>query len=255
MQKCCRAGLNIVIDGVSKLIELIGTTGGAFGRLSPQVTRLTAGFLLGAFFLVGSFVLLHRLQTIQLEGKAREFELRQLEAQGRQEVRARLAPGAPRIELSLPRPPLPASLPRVQLEITKMMVPFMRLPDGVGSTTAGLHYGNRNFSIEITASDEVRRAARAHSLALHCPPFPSSLPSARRLSAPLPSSLTIPSHSSLAARTRHRAGFGTTPSPFDVLPRASVRGWLACVHGERDCTHAGVCAAEAGAAFWSERGR
>eukprot|EP00308_Calcidiscus_leptoporus_P001245 CAMPEP_0119353378 /NCGR_PEP_ID=MMETSP1334-20130426/2536_1 /TAXON_ID=127549 /ORGANISM="Calcidiscus leptoporus, Strain RCC1130" /LENGTH=301 /DNA_ID=CAMNT_0007366647 /DNA_START=57 /DNA_END=962 /DNA_ORIENTATION=+ len=132
--KCCRAGLNIVIDGVIKLIELIGTTGGAFGRLSPHVAQLTAGFLLGAFFLVGSFVLLHRMQTIMLEENARAFELRQLDAQGQQE-----------------------------LEITKMMVPFMRLPDGVGSTTAGLHYGNHNFSIEITASDEVVPDAKQDS--------------------------------------------------------------------------------------------
>jgi len=124
--KCCRAGLSIVLDGVTKLIELIGTTGGAFGRLSPLAAKLTAGFLLGAFFLVGSFVLIHRSQRILLEENAREFQLRQLDAQGRQE-----------------------------LEITRIMVPHLRHPDGVGATTAGLRYGNRNFSIEITASDEV----------------------------------------------------------------------------------------------------
>ena len=79
---------------MTKLIELIGTTGGAFGRLSPLAAKLTAGFLLGAFFLVGSFVLIHRSQTIQVEENAREFQLRQLDAQGRQEVRARPAPVA-----------------------------------------------------------------------------------------------------------------------------------------------------------------
>ena len=53
--------LGQVFGGVNKLIGLIGKTGDAFSRLTPQVAVVTCTLLLGAFALVAGFVLCHLL--------------------------------------------------------------------------------------------------------------------------------------------------------------------------------------------------
>ena len=82
------------LNGVAGLIGLVGKTGDAFGRLSPQVANVTCVFLLTAFFLVASFFLLHRSQTIQLEQNVRDFNRQVDEAKAQHGV-CSLAPRAP----------------------------------------------------------------------------------------------------------------------------------------------------------------
>mmetsp|Transcript_45769 Transcript_45769/g.103121 ORF Transcript_45769/g.103121 Transcript_45769/m.103121 type:complete len:288 (-) Transcript_45769:810-1673(-) len=155
----CRSGLKVVTGGVAELIKLVGKTGEAFGRLTPHVANVTCTFLLVSFFLVGTFVLLHRLQTIQIEQKAREFEVELREAQGRHDF-----------------------------EVTKLIADRISLPDGVGSTTAGLQLGDgRTVFVRINASAEARRL---HSISLFlafafqpAPLPPSPLPPPPRLVA------------------------------------------------------------------------
>lgn len=100
-QVCCRdpgfaaraargtsaAAITIVFDAIAKFIGLIGKTGDAFGRLSPHVAVVTCTFLLGAFALVGAFILLHRQQTLNIDSQALELELRLNESRALHDVR------------------------------------------------------------------------------------------------------------------------------------------------------------------------
>ena len=130
----------MVTGGVAELIKLIGTTGESFGRLTPHVANVTCTFLLASFFLVGAFVLLHRGQTIQIEQKAREFEVEMREAQGRHDVRCLTScPACTLLRTPAPPPPSPSPTPPpLQFEVAKLIADRISLPDGVGSTTTGL---------------------------------------------------------------------------------------------------------------------
>jgi hypothetical protein len=79
--------LTIVFDAIAKFIGLIGKTGDAFGRLSPHVAVVTCTFLLGAFALVGAFILFHRQQSLNIDSQALELELRINESRALHDVR------------------------------------------------------------------------------------------------------------------------------------------------------------------------
>eukprot|EP00320_Phaeocystis_rex_P019211 CAMPEP_0119063876 /NCGR_PEP_ID=MMETSP1178-20130426/7099_1 /TAXON_ID=33656 /ORGANISM="unid sp, Strain CCMP2000" /LENGTH=349 /DNA_ID=CAMNT_0007045265 /DNA_START=48 /DNA_END=1097 /DNA_ORIENTATION=- len=149
-----RAFASLVLWPVEQMIELVGKCGDRFDRLALGTQWVTCVFLVAVLLLSGGGFLIRRGQNIGAAERAQRAALdAEAAAWSREQERA-----------------------RHDLETTKAVLPYLSLPDGKGSSRAGVFFGHGhsvdihvNASVPVDSTSDIAPPPTTPSRSYCCP--------------------------------------------------------------------------------------